>query len=211
MGCDIHLYVEKRNADGKWEPLPGEDPWIAKIQKIIADQKERGESDPYWENWLAEKLEHPQVLSDWLYDGRSYNLFAILADVRNGYGFAGIPTGDGFVPIADPRGLPEDVTDEVRAEYKEWDVDAHSASYHTLRQLEEYDWTQTTGVRKPVMVSEGNGASFPEYPFGEENPEYAPITYADAAGKFYTEALPKLRELAEGDPDSVRIVFWFDN
>lgn len=39
---------------------------------------------------------------------RHYQLFAVLADVRNGYGFAGVPTGDAVTPIARPRGLPTD-------------------------------------------------------------------------------------------------------
>jgi hypothetical protein len=39
---------------------------------------------------------------------RHYLLFAALADVRNGYGFAGIPTGTPLTPISEPRGLPED-------------------------------------------------------------------------------------------------------
>lgn len=41
-------------------------------------------------------------------DGRHYDLFAILGNVRNGYGFAGVVTGSGFVPISDCRGIPED-------------------------------------------------------------------------------------------------------
>jgi hypothetical protein len=39
---------------------------------------------------------------------RHYKLFAWIADVRNGYGFAGCDTGDAIKPIAEPRGLPED-------------------------------------------------------------------------------------------------------
>lgn len=39
---------------------------------------------------------------------RDYQLFAVLAGVRNGTGFAGIRTGEPVVPIAEPRGLPED-------------------------------------------------------------------------------------------------------
>lgn len=39
---------------------------------------------------------------------RHYQLFAVLADVRNGYGFAGIPTGEAVKPIAERRGLPAD-------------------------------------------------------------------------------------------------------
>lgn len=39
---------------------------------------------------------------------RHYQLFAVLAGVRNGYGFAGCPTGEAVKPIAEPRGLPSD-------------------------------------------------------------------------------------------------------
>jgi len=48
------------------------------------------------------------------YGDRNYNAFAILADVRNGYGFAGCDTGDGFVPISTPKGFPDDMCEEVR-------------------------------------------------------------------------------------------------
>lgn len=46
-----------------------------------------------------------------IYDGRNYDLFAQLADVRNGTGFAGVRTGSGFVPISSPRGLPNDISE----------------------------------------------------------------------------------------------------
>ena len=39
---------------------------------------------------------------------RHYQLFAVFAGVRNGFGFAGIPTGDSVDPISEPRGLPDD-------------------------------------------------------------------------------------------------------
>ena len=39
---------------------------------------------------------------------RHYQLFAVLANVRNGYGFAGVRTGDAVEPISEPRGLPQD-------------------------------------------------------------------------------------------------------
>ena len=47
------------------------------------------------------------VASTWDQD-RHYLLFSWLADVRNGFGFAGIKTYDPVKPIADPRGLPAD-------------------------------------------------------------------------------------------------------
>ncbi len=39
---------------------------------------------------------------------RHYQLFAVLAGVRNGYGFAGVPTGEPVKPIAEQRGYPAD-------------------------------------------------------------------------------------------------------
>jgi hypothetical protein len=36
-------------------------------------------------------------------------------------------------------------------------------------------------------------------------------TYAQSVPDFLLKTMPKLRELANGDPESVRIVFWFDN
>ncbi len=45
-------------------------------------------------------------------DPRSYNTFAMLADVRNGTGFAGIKTSDGFPVIHEQRGLPDDLVVE---------------------------------------------------------------------------------------------------
>lgn len=41
-------------------------------------------------------------------ENRHYFLFAWLADVRNGFGFAGIPTHTAILPISPPRGLPAD-------------------------------------------------------------------------------------------------------
>lgn len=46
------------------------------------------------------------VLQDVAGDNRSYDTFAILANVRNGYGFAGCDTGDGYEPICEPKGFP---------------------------------------------------------------------------------------------------------
>jgi hypothetical protein len=43
---------------------------------------------------------------------RHYFLFAWLADVRNGFGFAGIPTHDPIKPISKPRGYPQDFNAE---------------------------------------------------------------------------------------------------
>lgn len=147
MGCDIHLAVEVRK-NGRWSrrlPLPeAQNEWLVK-------QAERTLSDRYAN--LARVT--------W-YDTRCYDAFAILANVRNGFGFAGIPTGEGFIPIAHPKGMPLDVSKEVYALYDQsglydgydiWLGD-HSHSWLTLEELDSYDWTQTTRKRGIVSLKE---------------------------------------------------------
>jgi len=123
MGCDIHLSVERKNpTTGNWdfvspEGLAPQDDW----------DRKRG----FW---------------DWC-GGRNYGLFSILANVRNGFGFAGVDTGDGYNPIANPKGIPEDASPEYLAQVKRWEGDGHSHSFFTVRELLDYDWNQTTRRR----------------------------------------------------------------
>lgn len=234
MGCDIHLYVERREA-GFWRSA---DTWI----------EEDGRTDvPYGKSF---------------YDGRNYDLFAILADVRNGRGFAGVKTGRGFVPIASPRGLPEDASPEVAALSASWDVDGHSHSFHTLRDLLNFDWTQTTGKQGwtnleawmrwiPYARRRGEGPesyagdvmggrivkieasamdaialngcqlgrgsqALADFMRGHEGKHALAVwetPYSSAARDFLATTLPRLLALAGGTQglDDVRIVFWFDN
>lgn len=66
------------------------------------------------------------------YNDRNYDLFTALANVRN--------YNERVTPIAEPRGLPDDVSPEVRADSDAWDSDGHSHSWHTLEALLAYDW-----------------------------------------------------------------------
>jgi hypothetical protein len=121
MGCDIHFYVEKKNKAGtKW---------------VSADVWEKDD------NYVHVPYEKRY------YSGRNYNLFAILADVRNGSGFAGCKTGEGFNPISQPKGLPDDVSKEMKQASEGMGGDGHSHSWFTLRELLDYDWTQTTKLQ----------------------------------------------------------------
>lgn len=75
---------------------------------------------------------------------RNYDLFAILADVRNGYGTAGVNRSEGFNPISDPRGLPADISDEVKEIVEGSLLDKFGYSWLSLGELLAYDWSQTT-------------------------------------------------------------------
>lgn len=166
MGTDIHLEVERLGEDGVWH-------WI--------EHPDRPCDDDYCTDGLynektpnAEMHGQPHYRCDGtghyveqFFDDRNYDVFAILADVRNGYGFAGCDTGDGFEPIAEPRGLPDDLGPEIRdalvrerrlsmadAWGDDWwdnpqriDLGEHSFSWLTVAEILDYDWTRTTKKR----------------------------------------------------------------
>jgi hypothetical protein len=98
------------------------------------------------DDWLS--------VEDEIYDGRNYKLFSILANVRNGYGFAGCDTGDTLVPISMPKGVPDDGSSEYKMLVEQWGCDGHSHSYLTLQELLNYDWTQTATLRGWVDMKE---------------------------------------------------------
>jgi len=110
------------------------------------DEKDKPKKEQ-WKSALNELDTHPS-------DGRNYDWFSILADVRNGYGFAGSPTGQGFAVIAEPRGVPDDATDEWKKKVKEWDCDMHSHSYLYLSDFDNFDWNQVTMKTGVVTLKE---------------------------------------------------------
>lgn len=68
---------------------------------------------------------------------RNYLLFAILAGVRNGFGFAGSYRHEPLNPIAEGRGLPDFITDnptEPECFCGEWLGD-HSQTYMTTKEI----------------------------------------------------------------------------
>lgn len=122
MGCDIHMAVEVRGEDGQWRGQMWPNKWYGKFD--------------YYD-------EKPESLR--AFDDRSYDTFAILGNVRNGSGFAGCDTGDGFKFIGADRGIPEDSDSAVREYVNE--TGDHSHSYVTLAEVLAFDWTQRTKKR----------------------------------------------------------------
>lgn len=104
MGCDIHMWIEARVSENDpWQlafPEPWTCPWCHG-SGISKANEYRAATDCFL-------CEGAKVVSR--FNERSYNLFGMLADVRNGTGFAGVRTGDGYVPISKPRGFPKDMS-----------------------------------------------------------------------------------------------------
>lgn len=237
MGCDIHMYVEKKK-DGKWA--------AARSELFVIEDEQYD---------IVPDIPYEQMI----YTDRNYSLFAILANVRNGFGFAGSDTGEGFVPITMPKGLPDDVSEEVKKVSDEWGCDGHSHSWFTLEELLSYDWTQITVRRGWVnglqywdwcRYSRGAGESPESWcsSVGGGRVVHLTVDKMDTLIKMYTEdkqthqekkkaiekylahtyckiewkqpyykcvrrflsdVIPQLIRM--GKPDEVRIVFWFDN
>lgn len=137
MGCDIHTKAEIRHDYG---------------------------NGPYWKAVTVPVFKNPYYsetsdLSVWNYpyqsepySGRNYDLFAFLADVRNGRGFAGVYTGERITPVAEPRGVPNDASKKWKKYVKRWGSDLHSTSYFTLAELEAADWDQTI-IKSGVLTA----------------------------------------------------------
>jgi hypothetical protein len=159
MGTDIHLFAERKTAIG-WEAVP-----------VVYACTE-------CEHYTDACYECKGTGFRRGYNERNYDLFAILAGVRNGYGFAGTKTGDAVVPISEPRGIPSDASDIVRRVNDMDDTDAvsadhgagwlgdHSFSWLATRELVEHNWDQQKGHVGMVPLSawlkwKASGHAFP--------------------------------------------------
>ena len=197
MGTDIYMHAEvKRN--GAWRPVSLEENTEYHLEKNAQ---------------LREPIE--------VYKGRNYNLFSVLADVRN----PGGRTRDGrkFDVIAPPRGLPEDLSPEMRDLVEEWVM---SPSWLLLSEILDFDWRGKV-MHFEAMVDARAAHLFVEdepFPFSKWPKDvqmgYSVIerdgvmvwwadTYAASVGEGVLELFKGLTQY--GDPSQVRLVFWFSH
>jgi hypothetical protein len=174
MGCDIHIFVERKNKNtDKWEEFTEDHFTLDDFDKKYL-KKEKG-NKPF----------------DW----RNYSMFAFFAGVRN---------YDHCTPLAVPKGVPTNLSEEVRGQL--WEDDGHSESYLTLRELKEFDYDKefwNRRVTKQLSENSWTGAGL------AEEGERKVMTYRKNLGELYFTHLEELSQL--GNLDDVRIVFFFDN
>lgn len=108
MGCDIHVHLEK------YSSIHGEYKWV---------NVDHWQLNPYF--GIDEDKNEYDLVS--FYNGRNYDLFSILAEVRGS-----------LDPIDEARGLPEDVSPRTKYEYDRWNMECHTPSYYTLKELKDY-------------------------------------------------------------------------
>jgi len=213
MGTDIHPFMEVKK-NGVW---------------VTADRWEKDEYDE----------DHNSVPYDeHIYGDRNYSLFAALANIRNGSGFAGCDTGDCIPVISEPRGIPDDACKEIKQEWKEYGE--HTPSWLTLREILEWDWDfkqtkrgymsketykewKDSGDAQPNgWCGGGSGGTWiteEEYLQREGLWNQAEdrvmiqcewkVPFRESVSHFLETSVPKMQTM--GEPDDVRMVFWFDS
>lgn len=185
MGADIHLYVERKSTRVRREEFLNEI-----FEADIPVQKEWESADKWKKNKYYDpnkpngEIEYEVDYDDLFYRGRNYYLFAVLADVRNGWDIK---------PIDEPRGIPTDLSERVQTIIDAWKGDGHSHSYFTLKELLDVDWEKYHYIEE-----EEDG---PPYIINKKKVNYL---------SDFMETIDKLKKL-DSDPNNIRIVFFFDN
>jgi hypothetical protein len=114
MGCDIHVVVERRTDAAA--------PWLRIQTRGYFQRPNRYDiSARDWRELRPGEIDQPDALTQ-----RNYDVFALLAGVRNGYDWR---------PLDEPRGVPSDATvDDAAASGDDWLGD-HSHSHATVAEL----------------------------------------------------------------------------
>lgn len=129
------------------------------------------------------------------FNWRNYGFYGWLVGVRNHSAMA---------PLAAARGLPDDASESVRREYRDyWESDAHSVSWVAVTELLAFDYEAPCEDRRARLVVDGNTW-------------VAPATLASGDGHVQTfraflgeDYFRDLATLAAAGAE--RIVFWFDS
>lgn len=191
MGCDIHIRIERQHADGTWLRVPYVvEHWMPRDEVVTNDRKA-------WERIDAAIAAGAALLPS-CFISRNYDLFGILADVRNGTGFAGIYTGAGWKSIAPRRGFPVDTLaseddgespDAAEDDDDRWLGD-HSFTHIALDELRAFGW-DTVVSTSAGLVGERVWRAWIEARRGD--PQAQPATWCgDATGL-------GLRKITEAD------------
>ena len=141
MGTDIHLQVERYDELSKeWIDINAQALSYRGTLNHLYEKPKEGEEKPK----LSQEEIQDMIFEYWNNnpESRSYKVFSFLANVRNGYGFAGIETYQPIKPIENPRGFPStSAFDEIFDQAEEW---CHSFTHYSMKELLEHEGWNTT-------------------------------------------------------------------
>lgn len=183
MGTYIKMFVEKREAPGK--PWERQDPPEDMFRHCFSCNDEGfAYKAGFSLEVTGEKCRKcggtKNEPADW-YEGQGYDTFAILADVRNG------SHGRTWKPISKPRGIPKDLSADLRHDFIPEDDGSMAPPYARYNNGETFGHSWLT--LKELLADEQ---------INEENCPWL-------AGK----TVPAMKKLG-GDPENIRIVFCFE-
>lgn len=171
MGTVMLCYVEKMffrrddilKQNGVWVSL---DKWIKNEDAVLYPERKHS----LWHiDW-----------GDLIYTGGGYRLHAILANQRNSY--IEIPY------ISKPRGLPNDVSEEIRQEFE--CGESHTCTWFTFDEIFEFNWDQKIEYEDYTM----------------DNELFVDVVDYSVSGE---EFLKALKRLVQRDPSLYRVVIMF--
>ncbi|MFA5307303.1 MAG: hypothetical protein WC365_07690 [Candidatus Babeliales bacterium] len=142
-------------------------------------------------------------------DDRHYDLFGLLAGVRN-YVNAN--------SISEPKGVPDTMGKKTEMSIEKYDMVGYGYSYLTITEIDDYDWNQTFHDGRVSTIDKSTGKALSKASY--TNPDYVDknkyeLKYLDVVAKdlipeSWQKLFQKMRKLAEQyGKDNVRIVFWF--
>lgn len=197
MGTDITLYAEINN-DGQWQPIP----------------------EPSITHWSEGKVVPIEPIS-W---GRPYELFTVLAGAAT-YKVRTVHTK--IHTIAEPRGFPENMNTFYQKAFDDEKLDCCNFchSWLLVQEIIDFDWDNQFIIHEAYVERENThlfnkGNNFPHDTFPEngilaykqqKDRELSLVCWRESYREFveYSEWL--IEELIKlGDPQKVRVIFWFD-
>lgn len=196
MGCDIHIALE-RYFEGNWHYYRPKDECPYYYEYDWKPDPATGQPMQYWRvdangNRIRSKWDKCKTRLPGIFEDRNYATFAVLANVRN-------DDDNPYPYIQEYRGLPFDITvGAMRFTGTESDGDLHSQGWVTLRELQEFSFTQLVPVNDYDFVTKTSTTS--EEPIACRVPLIQMIEYMEA-----------IVPIKGGTPDHVRLVFSFDN
>lgn len=180
-------------------------------------------------DWMSEYDANYKDKHNWNLP-RNYSFFGLMAGVRS----------ETFEAILPKRGIPEDVSDGVKEQWKQWEGDGHTPSYYTLTELLYFKDKNSIAISY-LSIKEYKNLKTVGYP--DDWNGYPPFNSKEISNdemdkiikllafwdgvNYYTETIwahpnklvnpifwdnmiPAMQEL-DSNTDNVRFVFWFDN
>lgn len=182
MGTDIWFFVEKRyykeyeQLDGTWRKINKSKEDLVSTSIWLSVDTWTVNPDYYlYPGYKTSRLK-PSDPTEFYSEDRNYDLFSILSNTRNDHNLK-------FISL--PRGLPVDISPELREIAFENKEDFYDHSWLFLNELVTFNWN--------------------EIYFCDQFQEHRNIL--DTCSGFINETIPKLSKL--GEPEDVRVIFWF--